>query len=110
MSSSGSIIYEKVAIRGSAETRTHCPFCAFQCGVVMQMASSDLVSIAPDADFPVNQGRMCIKGFSAAELLTSTDRITSPLKRKPDGGFARVSWDEALDDIAARILALQSEY
>jgi assimilatory nitrate reductase catalytic subunit len=94
----------------NAEIRTHCPFCAFQCGIIMQSDTSRFVNITPDADFPVNQGRMCIKGFSAAELLRSGDRITTPLKRKSEGNFASVSWEEALDEIASCMLALQAKH
>ncbi len=76
----------------------------------MQIDPSHSVNITPDAEFPVNQGRMCIKGFSAAELLRSGDRITTPLKRKSKDIFLSISWEEALDEIAACILALQSKY
>jgi assimilatory nitrate reductase catalytic subunit len=94
----------------NAEIRTHCPFCAFQCGTVMQIEPSRSVSITPDVEFPVNQGRMCIKGFSAAELLRRGDRITTPLKRKSKNNFVSISWEEALDEIASLMLALQSKY
>ncbi len=94
----------------NAEIRTHCPFCAFQCGIVMQIGPSRLVNIMPDPDFPVNQGRMCIKGFSAAELLRSGDRITVPLKRRSESNFAPISWREALDEIASSIRALQAKH
>lgn len=97
-------------LSATAEVRTHCPFCAFQCGIVIQIDPSQPVTISPDADFPVNQGRMCIKGFSATELLRSDDRITVPLKRKSRSNFVSVSWKEALDEIALRILALQEKY
>lgn len=94
----------------SAEVHTHCPFCAFQCGIVMQIGPSRFVNITPDPEFPVNQGRMCIKGFSAAELLRSGDRITVPLKRKSEGNFGIISWQEALDEIASSIHALQVKH
>ena len=76
----------------------------------MRRESPPNISISPDLNFPVNQGQMCIKGFAAAELLTCGDRVTAPLRRNAQGGFAPVSWSEAFDDIAARILALQTEH
>lgn len=94
----------------NSQVRTHCPFCAFQCGTVIQIVRPDQVAISPDADFPVNQGQMCIKGFSAAELLTSSERITVPLKRGSQCDFLTVSWKEAFDEIAERILTLQKKY
>lgn len=76
----------------------------------MKAGPSGLLDILPDRHFPVNEGRMCIKGFSAAELLSSGDRVTVPLKRDALGNFASVSWDEALDEIALRVLGLQAEH
>jgi assimilatory nitrate reductase catalytic subunit len=76
----------------------------------MKVEPSGLLNILPDQDFPLNQGRMCIKGFSAAELLSSGERVTVPLKRNALDDFTSVSWDEALGEIALQVLALQAEY
>ncbi len=77
---------------------------------MIQIASSDQVTISADTEFPVNLGRMCVKGLSAAELLTNDDRITVPLKRRSRSDFVSVSWEEAFDEIAQRILLLQKKY
>jgi assimilatory nitrate reductase catalytic subunit len=90
-------------------TRTHCPYCAFQCGMLVTVGTAGL-KIAADPEFPVNRGQMCIKGFNAADLLSAPDRILSPLRRTPDGRFEEVSWDAALDEIAARIRRLQASH
>jgi assimilatory nitrate reductase catalytic subunit len=52
---------------------------------------------------------MCRKGWTSAELLQTPDRITAPLRRKGND-FVEVSWDEALDDIAARVRAIGDEH
>jgi anaerobic selenocysteine-containing dehydrogenase/Fe-S-cluster-containing dehydrogenase component len=52
-------------------------------------------------------GHVCLKGISYARRVTTGDRLLHPLKRQRDGSFARVSWDEALTDIAARLDALR---
>jgi assimilatory nitrate reductase catalytic subunit len=52
---------------------------------------------------------MCQKGWTSAELLRVPDRITMPQRRTADG-FESVSWEEALDDIAARVRAIGDEY
>ena len=41
-----------------------------------------------------------------AEVQNDPDRVTHPLRRRPDGSFERVAWDEALDDIATRLRAI----
>jgi len=53
--------------------------------------------------FPTNRGGLCTKGWTAAELLTSPERITTPLARQSDGTFQSVKWASALDGIATRL-------
>jgi assimilatory nitrate reductase catalytic subunit len=77
--------------------RTHCPFCAYQCGIRM----ADDHAISGDPHFPVNNGQLCIKGWSAAALLDHPDRLTAPLVRdRRSEPFRRTTWDDALDRIA----------
>jgi anaerobic selenocysteine-containing dehydrogenase len=68
----------------------------------------------PDFDHP-NGGVMCIKGKTAPEIVYNPDRLDYPLRRTqpkgdPDPGWQRVSWDEALDDIATRILEIRERH
>ncbi|MCG5053352.1 MAG: molybdopterin oxidoreductase family protein [Myxococcales bacterium] len=90
------------------EVRTHCPYCALQCGLTAR-GSSDNLQVAPDEAFPVNRGQMCIKGFSSPELLRREDRLLHPLRRTK-AGFSRVTWTEALDAIASELEALRAAY
>ena len=83
--------------------RTHCPYCSLQCGTVLESAE-DGVQIRPDEDFPVNSGRLCQKGWTAPELLSTPDRLRTPLV---DGSPA--SWDDALDLVAEQVLRIQAE-
>lgn len=90
----------------SGPVKTHCPYCAFQCGMTVE---SDL-KIQADPEFPVNRGQMCIKGFTSAALLDHRERVRAPLLRGADGKLAEVSWDTALDFAATRIQALQKAH
>ncbi|XXX81796.1 molybdopterin oxidoreductase family protein [Sorangium sp. So ce134] len=96
----------------SETTRTHCPYCAFQCGMVMTDLSpfSGPIEVRPDEDFPVNRGQMCIKGFTSADLLDHRARLTSPLLRGRDGRLLPARWDTALDFIAERLLQLREAH
>lgn len=85
---------------------THCPYCALQCA--MRVEGGDAVTVTP-RDFPTNQGRLCQKGWTAADLLTVPDRLTTPLVRR-HGALTPASWDEALDLVAERLLALRAEH
>ncbi len=62
-------------------------------------------------DFPVNQGGLCQKGWTAADLLGHPDRLASPLLRdRKNGALRKASWDEALDRIAGEVRRLQGTY
>ena len=100
-------------------TDTHCPYCALQCAMTLKgpalttgVADNEPLTVQPRA-FPTNRGGMCQKGWTSADVLRATDRATSPL-RKVVGGqgnerWEDISWDDAFDDIAARVLALSAE-
>lgn len=52
----------------------------------------------------------CIKGLAYLEREYSSERIIYPLKRQPDGSFARISTDEALALIAARLTGAREKH
>jgi assimilatory nitrate reductase catalytic subunit len=89
--------------------KTHCPYCAFQCGMSVTRGAlePERLQVQADEDFPVNRGQMCIKGFTSAALIDHPERLTSPMRRGADGKLTAVSWDDALDFIAERVIALQ---
>jgi assimilatory nitrate reductase catalytic subunit len=66
--------------------------------------------VQADPDFPVNRGRMCIKGFTSAELLDHPGRLLTPHIRAADGKLRTASWDEALDVVAERLLNLRDTH
>lgn len=101
----------------TSATATHCPYCALQCAMTLTTTPpADVAAPAARAglqitarDFPTNRGGLCKKGWTAAELLASTDRILEPMLRQSDGTFAPVSWTSALDLVASRLAAFRAE-
>src|SRR3954469_21512873 len=91
-------------------TPTHCPYCALQCG--MHVAGSDGASVTVTArDFPTNRGGLCQKGWTAGELLTSPERLTTPLVRSAKGRpLEPASWEVALATIAGEVTRIQREH
>lgn len=88
---------------------THCPYCALQCGTWL-FASSDGVAIEPNPHFPVNNGGLCAKGWSAAAPLQHPERLLTPLIRTRRGVLAPTSWDDALGELAGRLHAIQERH
>ena len=90
--------------------RTHCPYCAFQCGMLVTPDPGERPTVTADPDFPVNRGQMCVKGFNSGHLLEHPDRVLQPLRRNAAGALQEVTWDEALGEIAGRIAASQQQH
>jgi assimilatory nitrate reductase catalytic subunit len=91
-------------------TRTHCPYCALQCGMTLTSIDGSLPEVKADPDFPVNRGQMCIKGFTSAALLEHDARVQTPLLRDASGALVPVSWDVALDFVAERLQQIRSQH
>ena len=101
-----------VSIIGVTVTETHCPYCALQCGILLTPGLPG-VRLEP-AEFPVNKGGLCAKGWTAADLLDHKDRLLTPLVRKDaadrSSPLREATWDEAYDRIVAGIQRSQREY
>ncbi|MCP3755181.1 molybdopterin oxidoreductase family protein [Streptomyces sp. TBY4] len=100
----------EVSAEVTAEVKTHCPYCALQCGTVLGSGEAGRPAVRPDEEFPVNQGGLCQKGWTAPALLGTPDRLTRPLVRGADGRLAPATWEAALDTIAARLRDIREEH
>jgi len=85
-----------------------CRICESLCGLEIEVEDGRVSAIRPDADHVVTRGFGCVKGLRQHELFESPDRVRHPLKRVGDG-FQRVSWDQALAEIGARVKRLRRE-
>jgi anaerobic selenocysteine-containing dehydrogenase len=87
-----------------------CPHdCPDTCGMVVTVADGVAVRIQGDPTMPFTDGTLCTKVSHYLERTYSPDRVMYPMRRsgpKGSGRFARISWDEALDEIATRLKAL----
>jgi assimilatory nitrate reductase catalytic subunit len=93
-------------------TKTHCPYCAFQCGMTITTHQADerTLSVEADPDFPVNRGQMCIKGFTSTALLEHPARLRSPKLRGRDGRLVPASWESAFDFVVERLRAIRERH
>ncbi len=90
--------------------RTHCPYCAYQCGILLGDGDGRPLGVMGDPHFPVNNGQLCIKGWTAHTLLEHPQRLLTPLVRaKATDAFQTASWDYALDLIAEKFEAIRAE-
>ena len=91
------------------ERVTFCRICEALCGMVATVEDGRVTQLRPDRDHPLSRGYACPKGIAMTDVQNDPDRVTHPLKRVGGPGeFARVSWAEALDDIGARLRAIDA--
>jgi len=79
--------------------------CPDTCGWVVEVRDGTAERLSGDPAHPFNRGTLCAKVNHYLERVYHPDRVLHPLKRsgpKGEARFVRVSWDEALADIAAR--------
>ena len=98
----------------SSTVRGYCALCTAHCATIATVTNGEVIRLEADFDHP-NGGVLCIKGKAAPELVYHPDRLNYPLKRTrpkndPDPGWQRVGWDEALDDIANRFMAIRASH
>ena len=90
---------------------TYCRLCEVGCGLVAELGDDgELLRLRPDKGHPVTAGFACNKGLLAADIHRDPARVPRPQRRRADGTFAEVSWDDALDDVAARLRAILDEH
>jgi anaerobic selenocysteine-containing dehydrogenase len=92
------------------DKRVWCGVCEASCGLVATVEDGEIVRLRPDPEHPQSRGFACPKGILFPEVLKDPDRLREPMRRQPDGRFAAVSWDDALDDIGVRLKAIAAQH
>lgn len=90
--------------------QTACILCTRNCGLQVEIADGNIVGVRGDEAHPVSKGYLCQKATRLAYYQQNADRLEHPLRRAPDGTFERVSWEEALTDIARRLVAIRDRH
>lgn len=84
--------------------------CPDTCGLVATVEDGRVTRLRGDPDHPVTRGFLCYRTGRFLERQYAADRLTTPLWRASlDEPFRAVSWEEALDRAAARLLAIRAE-
>ncbi len=92
---------------------TNCEMCFWRCGVLADVRDGKVVKLQGNPDHPLTQGRLCARGNAGTQLLYDPDRLKRPMLRtgaRGEGKFQEISWDQALDFLAARLNDLKRKY
>jgi anaerobic selenocysteine-containing dehydrogenase len=94
----------------TTQVRAACPHdCPDTCALLVTVENGVATEVRGDPDHPTTAGVLCTKVSRYAERTYHSERLLHPMRRvgrKGEGKFERISWDEALDEIAARLGAI----
>ncbi len=103
------------------ETSTICCYCSGGCGTIVSARDGELVNIEGDVDHPINRGGLCSKGSSqfgvnsvyddkTGDRIINPNRLQKPKVRRAGAtDWEEISWEQAIDEIAARIKKTRDE-
>jgi formate dehydrogenase len=89
---------------------TACILCECNCGIVVQLDGRTLAKIRGDKAHPASQGYTCNKALRLDHYQNNRDRLTSPMRRRPDGTYEEIDWDTAISEIAEGFSRIRDEY
>lgn len=82
---------------------TMCNACSSKCGYKAYVADgrlSKLIATKADAN---GRGKICARGYGYPSIAYSEDRLTDPLKKNDEGEFEAISWEQAYEEIGAKV-------
>ena len=100
--------------RSNGTYASTCWECSTRCGSLVSLKDGRITNIGPNTEHPGSKGAFCVKGIRALPELTYSDnRIRTPMRRngaRGSGEWDEVSWDQALNEIADRLLAVRDTH
>ena len=93
--------------------RSYCGLCHPRCGTLLHVEDGKVVKITGDPEHPITRGAICERGRLMLDHIYHPQRLNHPLKRvgkKGEGQWERVTWDQALDEVAGKLSKLKSQY
>ncbi len=89
--------------------KTGCVLCPQNCGLEVEVDNNRIVKVKGDKSNVRSEGYVCRKGMNIANHQHNADRLKYPLK-KIGNSFERLSWDQAIDEIAAKLKSIVDTY
>jgi anaerobic selenocysteine-containing dehydrogenase len=90
--------------------KTACILCACNCGIEVTLEGRRFARISGDKDHPNSAGYTCNKALRLDHYQNGGHRLTTPLRRRPDGTFEEIDWDTAIAEVAARLTEVRDAH
>ncbi|MCF8026425.1 MAG: molybdopterin-dependent oxidoreductase [Desulfobacteraceae bacterium] len=93
--------------------RSYCGLCHPRCGTLLHIENGKVIKVTGDPDHPITRGAICERGRLMPDHIYHPQRLNYPLKRvgkKGEGRWQRVTWEQALDEVAEKLSSLKEKY
>ncbi len=87
-----------------------CTLCEATCGIDVDVEDNRVLSVRGDRLDPFSKGYICPKAHGMKQLHDDPDRLRRPVRRRQDGGWDEISWDEAYRYVGERLVAIRSQH
>ncbi len=97
----------------NGEIYSLCEMCVWRCGLVAKVRDGKITKLEGNPNHPHSRGKLCPRGQAGLGVTYDRDRLKWPLIRagkRGEGKFYKVTWDEALDYVAERMLHIKEKY
>jgi anaerobic selenocysteine-containing dehydrogenase len=90
--------------------KTACILCSINCGLTVKTTGRHISKILPDNDHPGSKGYLCEKAQRLDFYQNGADRLTSPMRRRPDGSYEAISWEVAIREVADKFKTIRARH
>ncbi len=90
--------------------KTACILCSVNCGIEVKVDGRHIVRVRGDRAHVASRGYACEKAQRVDFYQNGRDRLTAPMRRKPDGDFEEIDWDTAIREVAAGFLKVREKW
>jgi anaerobic selenocysteine-containing dehydrogenase len=90
--------------------KTACILCGVNCGIEVKLDGRHIARARGNREHVASRGYACEKAQRLDYYQNGKDRLTSPLRRRPDGSFEEVSWETAIREVAERFVHVRDTY
>ena len=87
----------------------NCNLCEAMCGLEIETAGKEVLSIRGDKKDPFSRGHICPKALGLKDIYEDPDRLKKPIRRTADG-WEEISWETAFDEVTSNLKAIQGKY
>lgn len=87
-----------------------CILCSINCGLEVKTEGRRITGVKGDRAHPTSRGYVCEKPKSLDHYQNGRDRLSTPLRRKPDGSYEPIDWETAISEVAEKLAAIRDTH